>query len=160
MDWHGAQEWRLRAIHPPDGQIVPLEPLQTDIDARATVPFGRWKLTERAHYDITARILGREDYRFNSLADLVPEGLALGWGPMSDSRVLNHIAISQSVRFYSWRADGALPIPARDIIEHSADTHVIPADAWVRAQLRRLRVGQVVHLSGTSSDVGGCSNGG
>ena len=150
--WHGSQQWALRAVHPPDGQIAPLEPLQTDIAAPAIVPFGRWKLTERAHYDITARILGREDYSFDMLADLVPEDLALGWGPMSDNRVLRYFKITQSVRFYTWRPDGVLPIPVREIIEHSANTHVIPADALVRAQLRRLRVGQVVHLSGSLVD--------
>lgn len=150
--WHGTQRWMLRAVHPPDGQIAPLDPLQTDIDASSTVPFGRWKLTERAHYDITARILGREDYRFDAMADLVPEDLALGWGPMSDNRVLEHFEISQSVRFYTWRLNSAPPIPMQEIIEHSANTHVIPADALVRAQLRRLRVGQVVHLSGSLVD--------
>jgi len=34
------------------------------------------------------------------------------------------------------------------VIEHSANTHVIPADTSVARQLRGLRVGQVVHLRG------------
>jgi hypothetical protein len=42
----------------------------------------------------------------------------------------------------------ALPIPREAVIEHSANTHVIPADAAVGRQLKRLRVGQVVHLMG------------
>jgi hypothetical protein len=150
--WHGLQEWRLRAIHPPDGQLAPLEPLQTDVDAAASVPHGRWRLQERARYDITARILGREDYRFDALADLIPEDLALGWGPMSDNQVLKHFEITQSARFYTWRPHGELPIARQAVIEHSANTHVIPANEAVRAQLRRLRVGQVIHLSGTLVD--------
>jgi hypothetical protein len=42
----------------------------------------------------------------------------------------------------------ALPIARQTIIEHSANTHVVPPDTLVAAELKRLRVGQVVHLSG------------
>jgi hypothetical protein len=151
--WHFAREWQLRPLHPADGPIAPAEPLQTELDTAATAEeHGRWKLTARARYDITARILSREDYRFDALADLVPEDLALGWGPMSDNRVLSAFRISQSVRFYSWRPLKALPIPRQEVIEHSANTHVIPANPEVRSQLAQLRVGQVVHLTGTLVD--------
>jgi hypothetical protein len=151
--WHFTREWQLRPVHPADGSIAPAEPLQTELEAPpAPVAHGRWKLTARARYEITARILSREDYRFDALADLVPEDLALGWGPMSDNRVLSAFEITQSVRFYSWRPRVPLPIPRQDVIEHSANTHVIPADPQVRSQLARLRVGQVVHLTGTLVD--------
>jgi len=109
---------------------------------------GRWRLTPRARYDITARILAREDYRFDRLSDLIPEDLALGWGPMSDNKVIRAFDISQSVRFYSWMPKQALPIPRQAVIEHSANTHVIPADAGVARQLKRARIGQVIHLRG------------
>lgn len=95
-----------------------------------------------------ARILAREDYRFDRLSDLSPEDLALGWGPMSDNKVIRAFAISQSVRFYSWMPKQALPIPRQAVIEHSANTHVIPADAGVARQLKRVRIGQVIHLRG------------
>ena len=105
-----------------------------------------------AGYDISARILSREDYRFDRLADLVPEDLALGWGPMSDNHVLAAFDVSQGARFYTWRPRGPLPIARDDVIVHSANTHVIPADARIRSELARLRVGQVVHLAGTLVD--------
>jgi len=113
---------------------------------------GHWTLTPRASYDVTARILSREDYRFDAMADLVPEDLALGWGPMSDNRILASFDISQGARFYTWRLRGELPIPREDVIEHSANTHVIPSDSVIRRELARLRVGQVVRLTGTLVD--------
>ena len=67
---------------------------------------------------------------------------------MSDNRILRSFEITQGARFYSWRPKQELVIPRQVVIEHSANTHVIPADAAVRHQLKRLRVGQVVHLSG------------
>ena len=66
--------------------------------------------------------------------------------------VLAAFDISQSARFYSWRPHGALPIAREAVITHSANTHVIPADPEVRAQLKRLRVGEVVHLDGVLVD--------
>lgn len=146
------QRWEDRAVHPPDGPLAPAEPLQTELTDTAPLRHGRWLLRPRARYEITARILGREAYHFDRLADLVPEDLALGWGPMSDNQVLNAFDISQSARFYSWRPRGALPIAREQVIGHSANTHVIPIDAHVAAQLARLRVGQVAQLSGSLVD--------
>ena len=146
------QRWESRPVHPLDGALAPDEPVQTDIEHAAPVRHGRWLLTARASYDITARILSREDYRFDRLADLVPEDLALGWGPMSDNHVLAAFDVSQGARFYTWRPRGPLPIAREDVIVHSANTHVIPADARIRSELARLRVGQVVRLAGTLVD--------
>ena len=146
--WQGYNAWQLRPLHPPDGPTAPDDPQQTDVGEEAVTTLGRWRLTPRARYDITARILSREDYHFDTLADLIPEDLALGWGPMSDNRVLRAFEITQGARFYSWVPKQALPIPRQAVIEHSANTHVIPADVGVRRQLKRLRVGQVVHLTG------------
>ena len=146
------QRWEGRPVHPRDGALAPDEPVQTDIERAAPVRHGRWLLTARASYDITARILSREDYRFDRIADLVPEDLALGWGPMSDNHVLAAFDVSQGARFYTWRPRAPLPIAREDVIVHSANTHVIPADARIRSELARLRVGQVVHLAGTLVD--------
>jgi hypothetical protein len=148
--WQAANRWQLRAVHPPDGPIAPADPLQTDLEETPVVTrLGRWRLTPRARYDITARILSREDYRLDPLSDLIPEDLALGWGPMSDNRVLGAFEITQGARFYSWMPKQQdLPIPRQVVIEHSANTHVIPANSVTRRELARLRVGQVVHLTG------------
>jgi hypothetical protein len=150
--WQGHQQWLLRPVHPPDGAIAPLEPLQTDIADSQPVSHGRWVLTPRAHYDITARILSREDYHFDAISDLIPEDLTLGWGPMSDNQMLKLFDISQGARFYMWQLRGPMPLTRRQIVEHSANTHVIPADEHARRDLARLRVGEVVHLSGTLVD--------
>src|SRR5436309_16016757 len=95
----GYHAWQLRPVHPSDGPIAPADPQQTDADGARVTTLARWRLKPRARYDITARILSREDYHFDLLADLVPEDLALGWGPMSDNRVLRALEITQGARF-------------------------------------------------------------
>jgi hypothetical protein len=147
-------QWEHRAIHPADGAIAPDEPLQTDANGAPVIVLGRWTLTPRATYDITARILGREDYRFDPISGLAPMDLALGWGPLSDNRVLKALKISQGARFYSWRpVTESLPIDLGAVTRYSANTHVIPANDAVASKLARLRLGgQVVHLTGLLVD--------
>jgi len=144
--------WRDRAASPPPGVLAPAEPIQDSLEGASPIAHGRWVLQPRAHYDITARVLGRERYRFDALASLVPVDLALGWGPMSDGRVLARLDIEQSARFYTvhWKADE--PLAPTEILRHSANTHTIPADRWVERSLEHLRVGEVVRLVGRLVD--------
>jgi hypothetical protein len=152
VGWGGWNWFSDRPFRPPDGVLAAGDPQQTDVSSGDKVQVGRWTLTVRADYKITARVLGRERYHFDALSDLVPEDLALGWGPMSDNRVLRGIDISQSNRFYYWRVPARSPLPKESIITHSANTHVIPQNSLVGRQLSRLRPGQVVTLSGELVD--------
>jgi hypothetical protein len=149
----GAWNWiSNRPLHPPDGVLAAQEPLQTAVTNGDTLRVGRWTLTIRANYQVTARILGREPYHFDALSGLIPEDFVLGWGPMSDNQVLRTIDISQSNRFYYWRVSGALPVPRDAIIAHSANTHVIPRNSMVAKLLSGLRQGQIVTLTGDLVD--------
>jgi hypothetical protein len=147
--WHWISD---RPVHPPDGVLAAEDPQQTDVSGGDKVQVGRWTLTVRAEYRVTARILALERYHFDGLSDLVPEDLALGWGPMSDNRMLRAIDISQSNRFYYWRTPSGSALGRESIITHSANTHVIPRNSTVARQLGRLRQGQVVTLSGELVD--------
>jgi hypothetical protein len=149
--WGGWHWLATRPVHPPDGVLAQEDPQQVDLEHGEQIRMGHWTLTARASYHITARVLGSESYHFDALADLVPEDLALGWGPMSDNRILRGIDITQSNRFYYWHS-ASLPIPRDVIIAHSANTHVIPRSPAVATLLSRIRPGQVVTLSGTLVD--------
>ena len=150
--WGGWNWFIDRPVHPRDGILAPDEPQQGDLPSAGTYHIGRWTLTPRATYQVTARILHVERYRFDFLAPLIPEDLALGWGPMSDGSILNGMEISQSNRFYFWRSPMNLPVPKDAIISHSANTHVIAENSLIASQLSHLRRGQVVSLSGVLVD--------
>jgi hypothetical protein len=148
----GAWHWNAnRPVRAPDGVLAEAEPQQTMIPEQR-LQIGRWTLTMRATYQLTARVLAREPYHFDAMSDLVPEDLALGWGPMSDNSVLRTIDISQSNRFYYWRASSATRLARETIISHSANTHVIPQTPAIARALARLRPGEVVTLSGDLVD--------
>ncbi len=135
------------AVQPGPGVLAATAPAQVDLEHGAHLQKDATTLATRAHFDITARVLSRKNYSRGDGADLVPIDLALGWGRMSDSAVLANIDISQSGRFYYWRAK-ELPIPRREIETSSANMHMIPADPGVKRQLERVRTGQVIHLEG------------
>ena len=100
-----------------------------------------------ARFALSARVLSRADYRWDTESKLAPVDLALGWGRMSDSAVLRTIDIDQCGRFFSWSVH-EFPIPRREIETHSANMHMVPADATVARALKRVRVGDVVTLEG------------
>ena len=146
--WGGLSWWQSRPLQHPPGVLVTDAPQQLPLAGPLSLPDDdAYRLTPRARFDLSARVLSRADYRFDAGADLVPTDLALGWQQMSDSAVLDHIAISQANRFYFWSVR-RFPIPRRVIETESANMHLIPADAEVRLALKRVRVGDVITLDG------------
>ena len=130
------------------GVLVAEAPAQGAIEAPpGPLSKGAVVIKPLATFSLSARVLGREDYHWDREAELVPTDLALGWGRMSDSAVLDRIEISQSARFYFWRVR-QFPIPEREIIESSANMHLIAADDAVRRAIARTRVGDIVTFGG------------
>ena len=130
------------------GIVAPNTPIQEMLAQPEQLQHNQYALTKLATFNIEARVLGREDYRFDRGAELSPIDLAMGWGRMSDEGVLSQINISQSGRFYYWRTD-AFPIPRNEIETHSANMHLIPANDAVADTLEEVRLGDVVQLSGS-----------
>ncbi|AXI04614.1 hypothetical protein HYN46_07985 [Aquirhabdus parva] len=140
--------YRFRAIKHPEGSIVaPNDPVQLDTNEPMAL-FKGYVIQPLKDFSIEARVLSTERYRFDTGADIVPIDIALGWGRMSDSAVIEQLNISQSGRFYRYSYKNAPPIPIGDIISHSANMHMIPANDLIAKQLENVRVGQILHLSG------------
>jgi hypothetical protein len=145
----GAARWAAqRPLAHSAGTLVSGEPLQTSPADHGSFAFGDFELTPLADFELEARVLSREDYGFGTESHLSPTDLALGWGRMSDSAVIDQLEISQSARFYHYRWRDQPPIPPREIVRSSANMHLIPADPAVARDLDRVRVGQVVSLRG------------
>lgn len=131
------------------GVIVPDDPIQRDLSSAASFRHKDAVVTPLADFELEARVLSAKWYSRDLGARWSPLDLAFGWGPMSDDSVLNQLKISQGGRFYRWRTKtNEYPIPRKDIIQHSANMHLIPADGTVEDAMEDVAEGDVVWLKG------------
>ncbi len=129
------------------GVLAKDPPAQHDFVSLQKFQLDGYEIIPTARFDIKAKVLGSKRYIFGREADISPVDLALGWGPMSDEAILQHIQISQGNRFYRWRVK-EFPIPRRQIETNSANMHLIPANKSVADKIKAARHGDIITLSG------------
>jgi hypothetical protein len=144
--------WREPEIPRPAGVLAPDEPYQGEVYTSSFRQKNGYQITALANFDIRARVIRSSRDWFGRESDLSPVDLVLGWGAMSDSKVLQQIRFSQRGRAYSWSTK-VLPVPREVIETHSANMHMIPADAEIESRLESIRPGNMVHLKGMLVEV-------
>ncbi len=138
-----------RDIKHPPGILIASEPAQVIIKNPKAWRKGDRLIVPLAQFRLQARVLSSERYRFDSVADLSPIDLALGWGPMSDQKVLDQLEIGQgSRRFVVFPIRGGPPISMNVLLTCSSNMHMLPANDEIRDKLFSLRCGQLIALSG------------
>jgi hypothetical protein len=139
--------WSHREMSRPPGILAAEEPLQGSAGSLPEIARNEFRIKPLATFNIKARVILAERYWLGQSSDLAPVDLALGWGPMSDSNVLQHFKFSQSNRFYFWSAK-SFPV-SREVVEsHTANMHMIPSNDEIEKALKTVRPGNVVHLKG------------
>ncbi len=152
-----ANWWSDRPIHQAPGVLAKAEPTQTLIDRASPLEKNGYTVKPLARYEITARVLSKESYRWDAGAKLVPVDLTMGWGPMSDSAVLSKIEITQGNRWYnSYIANvSEFPVSMEEVNRHVANMHLIAADNTVAKQIRNIRPGKIITMRGYLVEVSG-----
>ena len=155
----GAWNWWTseREVARPPGIIAPAEPEQHDLVPPPQITALGHTFFARARYDITARVLRKEIYRLDGGANLAPVDLGVGWGPMSDTRVIDELEFSQMGRFLYWKPKraGDFPVPVQLLVTHAAQMHLIPSTPAIDRRIRKLRPGELVTIGGFLVDVRG-----
>ena len=148
--YSGWNSWSNRAVQvKTPGMLAPDAPLQHNLSGSAAPVFQHngYRIDAQARYSLQARLLRKEAYRTGREAELSPVDFALGWGPMSDNALLDQMTITQSGRFY-WLRWQQLSVPVTQVMQNSANTHIIPANSHVAGQIQSMRPGQVIELNG------------
>ncbi len=127
--------------------VVQENPVQTEIDNPVSWTKSSYEILPLARYDIRARVVGIEYYNYGREAGLSPVDFALGWGPMSDMTILSKFRISQSKRWCTWSAEKS-PIPIQEVLEHSANVHIVPSSTSLMKILGDIRIGDIVRIRG------------
>ena len=129
------------------GPIAPNAPIQKLLHHAARFSHNGYSIKPLADFDIEARVLHVKSYNDDRESQLSPIDFAVGWGPMSDQKVLDHIHIDQGNRFLYWHTNH-MPVPRPQIEHNTANLHLIPSDANIARQLKQVTPGQVVQLKG------------
>ncbi|VVC74894.1 hypothetical protein AQUSIP_01680 [Aquicella siphonis] len=132
----------------PPGVMVNEEPTQTALEDGASFEINGYQIKPVAAFSLRARVLGIHFYDSDREAELSPADLALGWGLMSDSSILDHIKITQHDRWYFWKYEEKLPVNDAYIIEHSGNMHLLPASKQVQEVLQAVRENNIISLEG------------
>lgn len=145
-----------RPVDHPPGVLVTDEPLQALVE-RPAFSFGEYQLTPLADFEVEARVLSVEKYRTDGGARVSPIDFALGWGPMSDTAVLEHFRIRQGGRFFSIYPDEQA-IDLKTAMLNASNMHLIPADGVMEDRLANVKIGNIVRLRGQLVSVRGPNN--
>jgi hypothetical protein len=141
--------WNFREIVRVPGILISEVPEQGSVPEKTKpILIANAVLDPLATYKIKARVLSTERYWTDHGAELVPIDVALGWGPASDSELLDKLTIRQAGRFYyfSWRGDA--PADPHVIGLNSANIHVIPANKFILDEVKKLRKGDIITMNG------------
>jgi len=163
----GAGNWFLfeREIRHPPGITV--------VEKPRILPSSRspWLGADGARYRslgrlvMRARLLSRNNVALSRWASISPVDLGLGWGEMSDSRIIDQLDIAQynapigGVRFLSFGIRHGAEILGwphdrlAQLFTQLTHVHAIPANQAIEKTLRRLRPGQLLTLDGQLVEV-------
>lgn len=147
-----------QAVSTPNQEILDVkkDPIQTNLSMVEPIvieqPSFVWKLIPRAEYLIAARIISKQEFTDDWLADVSPLDLGLGWGDLSDTTFDSQLHWRQGNRwlFYSWLDEP--PLPPTYIKDHAANVHIIPATENLRLAVLLLEAGDLVLLEGLLVD--------
>ena len=145
---------RHRSAPVPDASA---EPVQARTDR---APFERrvggrdYRVTPRFRWDQSARVVSARAYRWGASGSLLPEDLALAWGPVLAPPYAEKLSFSQFSRFFFWRTKD-LSLDRGTIVSHTANVHVFPRSLRLKHAVRAVTKGDLVRLEGFLVDIDG-----
>lgn len=145
--------WITRPISHGPGIVAPDAPVQTEIGFSNDDPFSfkGFTLTPKAKITFQARVLGIENYFFDSFTELSDTDIVFGWGEMSDERNFESLLVRQSDRSFYFEMTTP-PIKEHKMWQQTANMHLIGSTKTIRNKIQRLRKGHIVKMEGLLVD--------
>ena len=167
--WGGWNWFRYeRAVSHPPGVVVDVGPAIAVGETRAPWRDEKgFRYASVGRFEGRAMVLARRNYDLGEFATLAPTDLALGWGPLSDPRVIDQLDFPQyksfSSRFVVPELKRGSELARRSWDDLNAmftaltHVHTIPGDPSIRETLAGIRPGQVISFKATLVDAVGPS---
>ena len=134
-------------IKQPPGVLAKAPPKQTKLVQSKVWERDEYYINALAQFELKAKVLGKERYRFDRISNISPYDLALGWGRMSDQAIVDKMDIWQSGRWFYWKTD-RYPISRKEIETSASNMHIIPANDEIMDELGDIKVGEIIYLKG------------
>ncbi len=147
--WHS--HGTSHAPRPADGELVvtlPQWPALPFRNYRDYMPYGGNQVQPMSSADLMGRVLASKQYPPKGFGEVTHTDLVLGWGPMSDNRVLDHLKITQAERGMDIVPDSAAPITLAAADDSSINLSVYSDYFDNSAALDAIRIGDVVRIVG------------
>ena len=133
------------------------EPVQAPADRAAferRVGGRDYRVTPLHRWDQSARVVSSRAYRWGADGALLPEDLALAWGPVLAPPYAGRLSFSQFSRFFFWRTKD-MALDRGTIVSHTANVHVFPRSGRLKRAVRAVGKGDLVRLEGFLVDIDG-----
>jgi hypothetical protein len=131
------------------GALVYQAPLQKNLgDMPYTFKVKGAIMVPEALFDISGVVLGKKRYLPFGDHRVASWDIGMGWGPMSDPKMLDHVSFWQAGRSMHFRHGEKSPITKNRIVPNFANMHVIPESDAVRQQIKQVRKGDIVRMTG------------
>lgn len=125
------------------------EPLQTPLPVGIEpLHLPHVQIIPLAGFSVNAKVLSRENYRFDKVAAVSHVDLALGWGAMAEEMVSQQFKFRQSKRYGYYRWRGNMPLPQDVVIKHFGNVHLIPSTLSVARDISKIKTGDIVRIDG------------
>jgi hypothetical protein len=136
------------------GELAPDEPIQVSAQLPPPWTYKSFTFIAKAKYHMKAVVLSKHHYwGFGNECALSSYDLALGWGPMSDAKILNRLNIFQMGRWYFYRWSHSPPADPFVMSSHSSNNHIITDNEDVLNAVRHFKRYDVVDLEGYLVDI-------
>lgn len=93
------------------------------------------------------RILGSKEYKDDEQAKFSPIDYAVTRGLFTEPEIARQISINQYDRFLNWKM-ARPPIPAQLATQLVSNMHIIPANPEIAQQIKQVKRGDLVRLTG------------
>jgi hypothetical protein len=142
------QYYKATRSHLGPGILVPEDPEMSQVNYTRTWKENGYNILPLASINIRGRVLSVKRYYWDRAADLSPVDVMLGWGELSDQRVLDNLSFSQSDRGFAWKTTKPINMTESYVSAHLANFHLIPANAAIKKVIKSLHSNEVINMSG------------
>jgi hypothetical protein len=139
-----------RGITYPAGVLIKSEPQMATIGNPRPWKVGNREISPLVQFWLQGRVLCSERYYDDSLSDICPIDIGLGWGPMSDQNIIDRLDFVQGGRKLEYApSDPDHPPPSyASLWEYVKNVHTLPADNDIKKKVCSVRTGDLLELRG------------